>query len=98
MNQRYFIVCGNYEQFRDFSKKKHQELTNSGILVEITDFIYATVDSIRGHRNPRGWFYGTWRERSDIGDILTLLMVSTDKPSETLLSLYVEYLENLKIV
>jgi hypothetical protein len=75
MNQKYFIVTGNYDQFRAFTNKKHRELWDSGIVVEYTDFIYATPESIRGHRNPRGWFWGTWRDRKDIDEIITHLRI-----------------------
>ena len=76
MNQKYFVVCGNHSEFRVFSNKKIQELWNSGIQAKHTDFIYATEDSIRGHRNPKGWFWGTWRDRKDIDLVLTHLRIS----------------------
>jgi hypothetical protein len=75
MNQKYFIVTGNYDQFRIFSEKKRRELWNSGTVVEQTDFIYANTESIRGYRNPRGWFWGTWRDRKDIDEIITHLRI-----------------------
>jgi hypothetical protein len=76
MNQKYFIVSGTYDEFRDFKIKKMTELWNSGTRVEHTDFIYATPESIRGHRNPKGWFWGTWRDRKDIDEIITHLRIS----------------------
>jgi hypothetical protein len=76
MKQKYFIVCGNHREFRIFSKKKIHELWNSGTVVEHADFIYATPELIRGYRNPKGWFWGTWRDRKDIDEILTHLRIS----------------------
>ena len=90
MNQKYIVVAGNYDQFRDFKIKKIQELWESGIFVESTDFIYATEDSIRGHRNPKGWFWGTWRDRKDIDVIITLLRLAQGNLNETLIRLHRE--------
>jgi hypothetical protein len=75
---KYFVVSGTYDQFRDFKIKKMAELWNSGTVVEHTDFIYATPESIRGHRNPKGWFYGTWRDRKDIYEIIMVLRIAHD--------------------
>jgi hypothetical protein len=90
MNQKYFIVSGTYDQYRAFKIKKMTELWNSGTVVEHTDFIYATPESIRGHRNPRGWFWGTWRDRKDIDEIITHLRISHSNQNETLCRLHKE--------
>lgn len=90
---KHFIVCGNYDQFRVFSDKKYRELTNSGYPIQRTDFIFANVESIRGHRNPIGWFYGTWRDRKDIDEIITHLRISHSNPNVVLERLHREVWE-----
>jgi hypothetical protein len=96
MNQKYFIVCGDYNQFRAFKIRKMAELWNSGIQVQHTDLIYANKESIRGHRNPKGWFYGTWRERRDIDEILTHLRISHSNQNVVLERLHWEVRERNK--
>ena len=98
MNQKYFVVCGDYNQFRDFKIKKIQELWESGIFVESSDFIYATEDSIRGHRNPKGWFWGTWRKRRDIDEVITHLRISHSNQNVVLDKLHWELRKNSKTV
>ena len=93
MNQKYFIVTGSYEQFRDFRSRKIIELCESGIPVHHSDFIYATEDTIRGHRNPKGWFWGTWRERRDIDLVLIHLRISHGNQNVVLDKLHLELRE-----
>jgi hypothetical protein len=95
---KHFVVCGDYDQFRVFSKKKYIELANSGYPINHTDFIYATVDSIRGHRNPTGWFWGTWRERKDIDEIITHLRISHGNQNVVLDRIHRMVRENSKTV
>jgi hypothetical protein len=90
MNEKYFVVAGNHKQYKDFIKRKCKELCLIGKDVSFSNFAYATYDTLKGHSNPHGWFYGTWKERSDIGHLMVQLIISTreDSPSrDTLLKL-----------
>ena len=90
MNEKYFVVAGNHQQYKDFIRRKCEELYNTGKEVSLSNFVYATSDSLKGHSNPHGWFIGTWKERADIGHLLFQLIISTreDSPSrDTLLKL-----------
>jgi hypothetical protein len=79
MNEKYFVIAGYRDQYLNFMKKKSEELWNQGnTSISLSHFIYATVDNIRGIRNPSGWFIGTWYERDDAYDILYALIISTD--------------------
>lgn len=84
MNGKYFVVAGNYQQYKDFTKKKCDELWSQGLEVSYSNFVYATVDSLKGYSNPHGWFYGTWKERADINLILLHLMVATKSDSDSM--------------
>jgi hypothetical protein len=83
MNEKYFVIAGYRDQYLNFMKKKSEELWNQGnTSISLSHFIYATVDNIRGIRNPSGWFIGTWYERDDAYNILSLLLMSTDDPKK----------------
>lgn len=89
MNDLYFVVCYNKEEFNFFVKRKIEECWKSGqTSVSMSNFVYVDdVSKIRGHRNPKGWFYGRWMDRSDIEHIIMTLMVYQDSPHKVLASL-----------
>ena len=94
MSDKYYVVAGNHDQYKAFVHKKTQQLSEMGVTdISYSHFVYVGADgfNLKGISNPHGWFYGTWRERSDIKNILTVLKVcTTDKPNETLNDLYWE--------
>ena len=94
---KYFIVCGSYDQFRTFTNKKYEELMDSGHPIQRTDFIFANAENIRGYRNPRGWFYGTWRDRTDIDELITGLRILHSNQNIVLETLHWELRENSKM-
>lgn len=78
MSDKYFVVAGNRDQYLNFIKRKTAELWNQGYTsVTLSHFVYATPDSLRGCRNPGGWFIGTWYERPDAEEILKQLFAQT---------------------
>jgi len=44
--------------------------------------IVHSPDQLRGMRDPKGIFIGTWRERTDIFEILNRLLVNMIEPSK----------------
>ena len=78
MSDKYYVVAGNHDQYRDFIKKKAEELWADGVDVSLSRFVYATPDSIKGIHNPHGWFYGTWRNRKDIQQLVAIMKISSD--------------------
>lgn len=78
MKDKFYIVAGNHEEYREFVNKKSLELFNQGVVVYLSHFVYATPDSIRGIHNPHGWFYGTWRDRKDIQQLVAIMKISSD--------------------
>ena len=67
-----FIICGNHQEYQEFVNKKISSLTES---FRFTDFVYVTGPEIfKGYSNPHGWLIGTWRERSDMREILSVLV------------------------
>jgi hypothetical protein len=65
-NNKIFILAGTYEQFKMFVHKLENEMFAEGIPFRHQDFIYLTLDSIRGQRNIWGYKVGTWQKRDDL--------------------------------
>lgn len=70
-----FVVCYNRSEFHNFLFDK---MVVNPLAAKRQNYIYVNgPDSIRGHRNPKGFFYGRWREREDIKHIVEVLRVSS---------------------
>lgn len=103
--EKYFVICGNRNEFNKFIVKKTDELWNQGNTdITMSHFVYVSgVDTIRGYSNPSGFFIGTWYMRDDIRDILAVLLASCIGDSEKVVkigSMYnrlaeIESMENL---
>lgn len=80
MNEKFFVVAGNRDQYLNFMKKKSEELWKQGYTsVTLSHFVYADTLSLRGNRNPSGWFIGTWYDRPDAVQIVQQLISQTDQ-------------------
>jgi hypothetical protein len=44
--------------------------------------IVHNADQLRGMRDPKGVFVGTWKQRKDIFEILNMLLVNMTEPSK----------------
>lgn len=63
---RVYVIAGNHAQYVEYKRRKHRE--NDG---GVEEYVYvSSVNTIRGIRDPSGVFIGTWRDRTDIMDIL----------------------------
>ena len=79
MNSKYYVVCGNYNEFNDFIHNKILELYNKKgeTSLSLSHFVYVdSVEKIKGVHDPRGWFYGTWKNNPNIEDIMITLACS----------------------
>jgi hypothetical protein len=48
--------------------------------ITLSHFVYVgEPESLKGVRNPHGFFFGTWRKKSNIKDILLTLYHQTDE-------------------
>lgn len=75
---KFFIVCGNITEYDYFIRKKVADFHKRGITsATLSHFRYVSgAEVFRGISNPTGWFYGSWRNRSDIKDIVTTIVVT----------------------
>jgi hypothetical protein len=68
----------NYWIIQDLGKKYPRNTSLS-----MSDYtIVHNHDQLRGMRDPKGVFVGTWRERKDIFEILNMLLVNMTIPSK----------------
>jgi hypothetical protein len=83
MNDKYYVITGNHEEYKAFILRKAMEMTIDGnTSISLSDFVYVSgPETIKGLRNPRGFFFGTWRKRTDSKDILLQLIYQTDEGS-----------------
>jgi hypothetical protein len=69
---KYFVIAGNYQQFQEYQRKGYSD----DILLYQNLVYVSSIDVLRGIRNPKGVFIGTWYKREDIGDILMQLRLA----------------------
>ena len=81
MDDKYYVIAGDYNQFRTFIRRKATEMAMMGnTSITLSHFVYVSgPESLRGVRNPHGFFFGTWRKKSNIKDILLMLLHQTEE-------------------
>lgn len=68
---RIYVIAGTFQQFIVYKNRKQVENDGGG-----EEYVYVgSSNTIRGIKNPRGVFIGTWRKRPDIMDVLMQLRV-----------------------
>ena len=86
------IIAGNHRQYDNWIAEKRYY---GGFSFRIGDYQYvSSSDRLRGRSDPKGVFIGTWYERSDIREILTMLLAMTRKDNDGILraiKIYGEY-------
>lgn len=70
-----FVIGGNFVQSNEWVKQNITDYANThGVWRSLSDYIVVTDPTkLRGVSEPHGVFIGTWYERSDIREILTIL-------------------------
>lgn len=63
-----WVVAGNFNEFERYRLEK--------VMTPNTDFFYVSnANSLRGQRNISGVFYGSWKDRKDIDELIRVLYV-----------------------
>jgi hypothetical protein len=79
MSEKLFIIAGTRQEYEYFIRKKANELSKSGYPISLSHFVYvSSVDNLRGQRDIHGWFYGSFRKREDLHDIVTQIRVANN--------------------
>lgn len=74
-----FVIAGNREQANEWIKSNLIKRHNEGETdISWSDYVIVKdATSLRGYRDPHGVFIGTWRDRSNIIEIVELLLISS---------------------
>jgi len=82
-----FVVAGTLAEFKQFMHKKLDQLwkqyNEEGRMfnISMSDFVYVnSIETLRGHRNIHGYFYGTFRNRPDLRDIVRFIRKTNNVP------------------
>ena len=96
-----FVIAGSKMQADQWiTNKITSMISNSQNLIYVARSNYVCVDHtsiLRGIRNPHGVFIGTWRDRSDIKDIIMALMNATYETNPKLRKIWNEIYPNSAI-
>jgi hypothetical protein len=89
MEKPFYVVAGNYDQFRAYLMKQNPRVNCRYV---------SEVDVLRGQSDIRGIFIGTWYKRSDITSILVSLHMANrdNEPSAAAIIEANNYLLKLK--
>ena len=81
-SEKLFIVTGNKREYDFFIRKKADDLVKDGYPISLSHFVYvSSPDVLRGQRDVHGWFYGSYRQRADLTEIVMQIRVSNNIPS-----------------
>jgi hypothetical protein len=81
-SEKLYIVAGNRQEYDFFIRKKADELSKTGYPISLSHFVYVTSSlTLLGNRDVHGWFYGSYRQRKDLRDIVMQIRVSNNIPS-----------------
>ena len=83
MKKRIYVVSGTHNEFMAYKLDKNDP--------ETTNYVYVSKpEMLRGLRDPKGVFYGSWRNRSDILEIVEHLRLYTTTDNPTLDRIWAE--------
>ena len=92
-----FVIAGDdKEAFKWMKEDSLRRWCKNTTSATLSDYIICRgVSNIKGYRNPHGVFIGTWRDRSDIKNIIMALLMATDEKNDKLQKIWEEiYLKN----
>jgi hypothetical protein len=86
-SEKLFIVTGNRREFEFFIRKKADDLVKTGYPISLSHFVYvSSPETLLGHRDVHGWFYGSYRQRADLTEIVMRIRLANNIPtSDTIL-------------
>jgi hypothetical protein len=85
-SEKLFIVAGNRQEYDFFIRKKADELAKTGYPISLSHFVYVSnFETLRGQRDVHGWFYGSYRQRADLTEIVMQIQIINNIPSHMIL-------------
>jgi hypothetical protein len=79
MNEKIFVIAGNYDQFKSFRRTLISTMIEQDIDVRQTNIVYVDKHNLYGYDDIWGYKVGTWQQRKDLDDIC--MMLSTRRSS-----------------
>ena len=77
-NGMIFVIAGNQSEATYWINESIRKKQQSGVWRYPSEYTYVSnADKLTGYRNPHGVFYGSWRHREDIKEILQTLIGCT---------------------
>ena len=78
---RTLVIAGNYNQAMRWINLDITAKEKSGKWKSVSDYLVVVhPDQLRGMRDPSGIFVGTWKQRTDIFELLNRLLVQMTDP------------------
>lgn len=95
---RIFVIAGNRQQADLWIKNDLEKRKNSGVTtLSWSDYVVVSdVSRVRGVKDPRGVFIGTWRDRVDIKDVVEALLTQSVHVNPTLGKIWGEVKDRVK--
>jgi hypothetical protein len=93
MNQKFFIIAGTHEQYRNWVKKNFDRIYESDPFksISLSNFVYVSnPDTFLGLREVHGYFVGTFRNRPDIIPIVMRIRHINNIPDSNWVIPYVQ--------
>lgn len=74
---KYFVIAGTYDEARRWTALNKHRVYNEEEGLQVGAIRYVDgVETLKGIREPKGIFIGTWYRRPDISEIFSQLMVA----------------------
>jgi len=93
------VIAGNANEAKYWIIQDLGKKYPSNTSLSMSDYIIVSnPDQLRGMRDPKGIFVGTWKQRTDIFEILNQLLVIMIEPSKhkIIQDLLVKHIEEIK--
>ena len=74
MNEKIFIVAGNYEQYKQWVKNNIDRYYSNNTSISLSNFVFVSGPEIfRGYNEVHGVYTGSYKNRPDINEIVQMI-------------------------
>ena len=93
MIEKIYVICGNYDEFLEFAKRKLESPGSNHTISDLSNFVFVNyADKLLGLKDPHGYLYGTWMKNPEIRQILIkLASCYSGNPPESIKQAWKEY-------
>jgi len=76
MNEKIFIVAGNYEQYKQWVKNNIDRYYAKNTSISLSNFVFVSGPEIfRGYNEVHGYYVGSYEKRKDIEQIREMIRI-----------------------